>query len=66
VTKNADSKAAALAMAYKLLETTRERWRRFNGHELVADVLAGVKLKDGIKVTGDDHDDEVTDEWVAA
>ena len=42
------------------------RWRRFNGHELVADVLAGVKLRDGIKVTDDDHDDEMTDEWVAA
>jgi len=27
---------------------------RFNGHELVADVLDGVKFKDGIRVT-DDH-----------
>jgi putative transposase len=62
VRKGAGSKAAGLAMAYELLETTRERWRRFNGHELVADVLAGVKLKDGIKVT----DDEMTDERVAA
>ena len=54
-------------MAYKLLETTQERWRRFNGHKLVADVLAGVKFKDGIKVTdADNHDDEMTDEKVAA
>jgi hypothetical protein len=51
VTKGAGSKAAALAMAYKLLESAQERWRRFDGHELVADVLAGVKFMDGIKVT---------------
>jgi putative transposase len=64
VTKGAGSKAAALAMAYKLLATAQERWRRFNGHELIADVLDGVKFKDGVKVT----DDEATtqDEKVAA
>jgi putative transposase len=67
VTKGAGSKTAALAMAYKLLESAQERWRRFNGHELVADVLDGVKFKDGIKVTEDDnHDDGMTDERVAA
>jgi transposase-like protein len=67
VTKGAGSKAAALAMAYKLLEAAQERWRRFNGHELVVDVLAGVKFKDGIKVTDDDNDDDgMTDERVAA
>jgi putative transposase len=66
VTKGAGSKAAALAMAYKLLESAQERWRRFNGHELVADVLAGVKFKDGIKVTDDNDHDEMTDERVAA
>ena len=41
VTKGAGSKAAALAMAYMLLITAQERWRRFNGHELVAEVLYG-------------------------
>jgi len=67
VTKGAGSKKAALAMAYKLLDTAQERWRRFNGHELVADVLDGAKFKDGIKVTDDEnHNDETTDEKVAA
>jgi transposase-like protein len=67
VTKGAGSKKAALAMAYKLLDTAQERWRRFNGHELVTDVLDGAKFKDGIKVTDDEnHDDEMTDEKVAA
>jgi putative transposase len=64
VTKGAGSKKAALAMAYKLLDAAQERWRRFNGHELVTDVLADVKFKDGIKVTDDDS--TTTDEKVAA
>jgi putative transposase len=62
VTKGAGSKKAALAMAYKLLDAAQERWRRFNGHELVDDVLAGATYKDGTRVT----DDETTDEKVAA
>ena len=64
VTKGAGSKKAALAMAYKLLDAAQERWRRFNGHELVADVLAGAKYKDGIRVTNDNN--KTTDEKVAA
>jgi putative transposase len=53
VTKGAGSKTAALAMAYKLLITAQERWRRFNGHELIADVLDGATFTDGVKVTDD-------------
>src|SRR3954451_3912478 len=64
VTKGAGSKAAALAMAFKLLKTAEERWRRFNGHELIADVLAGHTFKDGIRVP-DEHPN-TTDEKVAA
>jgi putative transposase len=54
VTKGAGSRAAALAMAYKLLDAAQDRWRRFNGHELVADVLAGAQFKDGERVTDDE------------
>ena len=64
VTKGAGSKKAALAMAYKLLDAAQERWRRFNGHELVADVLAGVKFKDGEPITDDNT--TTTEEKVAA
>jgi putative transposase len=64
VTKGAGSKKAALAMAYKLLDAAQERWRRFNGHELVADVLAGARFKDGERVTDDET--TTTDEKVAA
>src|SRR3954463_2486696 len=64
VTKGAGSKKAALSMAYKLLDAAQERWRRFNGHELVADVLAGATFKDGIRVT--DHETTTTNAKVAA
>jgi putative transposase len=66
VTKGAGSKKAALAMAYKLLDAAQDRWRRFNGHELVGDVLDGVKFKDGIKITDDNNHDDKTEEKVAA
>jgi putative transposase len=64
VTKGAGSKKAALAMAYKLLDAAQERWRRFNGHELVSDVLEGATFKDGIRVTNDET--ATPDEKVAA
>jgi transposase-like protein len=64
VTKGAGSKTAALAMAYKLLDAAQERWRRFNGHELVVEVLDGVTFKDGIKVESTDYEKET--EKVAA
>jgi hypothetical protein len=64
VTEGAGSKKAALAMAYKLLDSAQERWRRFTGHELVTDVLDGVKFKDGIR--GTDDQTTTTDEKVAA
>jgi hypothetical protein len=53
-----------LAIAYKLPASAQERWRPFNGHALVADVLNGVKFKDGIKVTDDNT--ATQDEKVAA
>ena len=54
VTKGAGSKKAALAMAYKLLDAASERWRRFNGHELITDVLDGATYKDGIRINEED------------
>jgi transposase-like protein len=63
VTKGAGSKDAALAMAYKLLDAAQDRWRMFNGAELVKELLDGATFKDGIKVT---DDETTTDERVAA
>ncbi len=64
VTKGAGSKAAALGMAFKLLKTAEERWRRFNGHELVADVLAGHTFKDGIRVP-EEHSEQDSEKVAA-
>src|SRR3954454_12676923 len=64
VTKGAGSKKAALSMAYKLLDAAQERWRRFNGHELVSDGLAGFRYVDGIRAP-DEHP-AAQDEKVAA
>ncbi len=66
VTKGAGSKKAALAMAYKLLDAAQQRWRRFNGHELIADVLDGIVFKDGERITDQDNDNNSIDEKVAA
>jgi hypothetical protein len=65
VTKGAGSRKAALAMAYKLLDAASERWRRFNGHELVADVLAGATFKDGQRVTDDENTTDERSESVS-
>ena len=47
VTRGAGSRKAGLAMAYKLLDAAQDRWRRLNGHELVALVRAGATFIDG-------------------
>src|SRR5690606_20723633 len=46
-TKGAGSRAAGLAMAFKLLTQAEKRWRRVNSPHLVALVHAGVKFRDG-------------------
>ncbi len=47
VTKGAGSRAAGLAMAYKLLDAAQTRWRRVNAPHLVALVRAGATFIDG-------------------
>ena len=49
-TRGAGSRAAGLAMAFKLIEAAEQRWRRVNAPHLVAAVLHGVTFKDGIRV----------------
>jgi transposase-like protein len=50
VTKGPGSKAAGLAMAYKLLEAAQDRWRCVNGAHLVALVRAGATFEKGVLV----------------
>jgi transposase-like protein len=47
VTKGAGSRAAGLAMAYKLVRAAEERWRRINAPHLVPLVRAGAVFIDG-------------------
>ena len=48
VTKGAGSRSAGLAMAFKLLDSAQQRWRRVNAPQLVAVVRAGGVFVDGV------------------
>src|SRR5688500_5308995 len=47
VTKGPGSRAAGLAMAFKLIEAAEQRWRAVNGPHLVALVRAGARFHKG-------------------
>jgi putative transposase len=59
VTKGPGSKAAGLAMAFKLLEASQDRWRAVNGPHLVALVRAGARFDKGVMVERPDETQEV-------
>ena len=50
VTRGAGSRAAALAMTFKLIESAQERWRAVNAPHLVALVRAGARFEKGVLV----------------
>jgi hypothetical protein len=50
VTRGVDSRAAALAMVFKLLESARARWRAVNGSHLLQLVRAGARFERGLLV----------------
>jgi transposase-like protein len=50
VTKGPGSKAAGLAMAYKLIEAAQARWRAVNAPHLVALVRAGATFEKGVLI----------------
>jgi hypothetical protein len=47
VTKGPGSRAAGLAMAFRLIEAAQDRWRAVNGPQLVALVRAGARFDKG-------------------
>ena len=47
VTKGPGSRAAGLAMAFKLIESAQDRWRAVNAPHLVALVRAGALFERG-------------------
>ncbi len=62
VTKGPGSRAAGVAMAFKLIESAQARWRAVNAPHLVALVRAGARFEKGILVERPDasgHDQQV-------
>ena len=59
VTKGPGSRAAGLAMAFKLIEAAEDRWRYVNGAHLVAVVRAGAKFRKGVLVESTPKEGEV-------
>jgi putative transposase len=58
VTKGPGSRAAGLAMAYKLIEQAQTRWRAVTAAHLVALVRAGVKFEKGVMVERSEEQNE--------
>lgn len=52
-TKNCGNRKTTLAMAYKLITTAQKRWQRLRGYALLAEVIEGVKFKDGERIEQD-------------
>lgn len=42
------SRTTALTMAFKLMESAQKKWQRLNCYERLAEIIRGVKFKDGI------------------
>jgi transposase-like protein len=47
-TKGSGSRAACLAMVFKLVEQAQRHWRKLDGHQLILQILEGRRFKDGI------------------
>jgi len=61
-TKGAGSRAAGLAMAFKLALAAQEHWRKVNAPQLVVLVRAGVKFRDGTQVAAHREDKSASHE----
>jgi putative transposase len=59
VTKGPGSRAAGLAMAFKLIESAQDRWRAVNGPHLVALVRAGAIFRKGVLIENKPTEDQV-------
>jgi transposase-like protein len=43
------ARAGMLAMVFKLTKTAEQNWRSLKGHALLAQVIQGVRFKDGLQ-----------------
>ena len=58
ITKGPGSRAAGLAMAFKLIEAAEQRWRAVNSPQLVALVRAGATFEKGVLIEQHDEQDQ--------
>ena len=49
-TKGCLSRMTALTMVFKLLQSASKKWRRLDGSHQLAEIIQGVKFKDGEKL----------------
>ena len=49
-TKGCLSRMTALTMVFKLCQSASKKWRRLDGSHQIADIIQGVKFKDGEKL----------------
>jgi transposase-like protein len=59
LTKGPGSRAAGLAMAFKLIAAAQDRWRAVNGPHLVALVRAGAVFHKGVLIENTSTEDQV-------
>ena len=45
------SRMTALTMVFKLCQSASKKWRRLDGSHHLAEIIRGVKFKDGEKLT---------------
>jgi hypothetical protein len=57
ITKGPGSRAAGLAMIFKLMEAAEGRWRKLTGSHLVALVRAGAEFVNGGLAEGNEEKD---------
>lgn len=48
-TRGCVARAGLLAMVFKLTKTAEQKWRKLKGHPRLAQVVAGVRFKDGLQ-----------------
>ena len=58
VTKGPGSRAAGLAMAFKLIEAAQPRWRSVNAPHLIALVRAGARFDRGVMIERPNQKDQ--------
>lgn len=59
--KSCGSRTTTLMMIFKLAQSAEKKWYRLRGFKLLADVIKGIKFKDGERITQDqaEHQDEL-------